>query len=261
MSDVHEFDALAARLDDLIYSSEKGELAISCFLTPKDVRFAERYLRSKGVSFLLFGGYADAERQRVYILPDYMAEVTEALTLEEYGYSAEIDAVELFAGGFRKLSHRDYLGSVLGLGLERSVIGDIAVWEDGARAVVFCDAAMSGFICDNLCKVASDKVRGERSDVRGVSLPPRRTAPVTDTVASPRCDCVVAALCSLSRERARETVVAGLVEVNYECEERPDKILAAPCVVSVRGKGKFRVLSLEDKTKKGRYRLIAEKYL
>ena len=52
-----------------------------------------------------------------------------------------------------------------------------------------------------------------------------------------------------------------LAELDYETEERPDRTVNAPCTVSVRGQGKFRVLSVNDKTRKGRYRLVAEKFL
>jgi RNA-binding protein YlmH len=72
---------------------------------------------------------------------------------------------------------------------------------------------------------------------------------------------VVAALCSFSRERAKEAIVSSFVELNYECEERVDREISTPAVVSVRGVGKFNVISLSDKTKKGRYRLLAEKLL
>ena len=74
-------------------------------------------------------------------------------------------------------------------------------------------------------------------------------------------DCVVAALCSLSREKARVAVVNGLFEVDYEICERPDRTLTAPCTVTVKGYGKFRINSLCDKTKKGRLRLDADKYV
>ena len=84
---------------------------------------------------------------------------------------------------------------------------------------------------------------------------------VSDTVASARLDGVVAALLSISRERAKEMVLGGLVELDYETCERTDKILVPPSVITVRGFGKFRVNSLCDKTKKGRLRLDADKYV
>ena len=89
----------------------------------------------------------------------------------------------------------------------------------------------------------------------------RRFETVSDTVASARLDCVVAALANLSRERAQEAVRSGLCEVEYEVAEVCDMLLEVPCVLSIRGVGKFRLLSLSGPTKKGRLRLMAEKYI
>ena len=120
---------------------------------------------------------------------------------------------------------------------------------------------MVGFFCESLSKISSEKARVKPTDVSAVILPERRMAQINDTVASARLDCVVGALCALSREKARDVVVSGLVELDYEHEERPDKTVNAPALLTVRGYGKYRVVSVNDQTKKGRYRLIAEKYL
>ena len=85
--------------------------------------------------------------------------------------------------------------------------------------------------------------------------------PLSDTVASPRADAVVAALCNLSRERAQALFRAGLVEIDYEPLEKYDKDVDAGAVIAVRGHGKFIVRSLSDKTKKGRFRLLADRYV
>jgi RNA-binding protein YlmH len=183
-------------------------------------------------------------------------------TLEEYGFSSEICAIMITGSGYRKLTHRDFLGSLLGLGLERAVIGDILVTdENGREAVVLCDTTICGFIESELSCVANDKVRVKRLQNGEWEAPARRTVALHDTVASPRIDAVVSAICGISREKAREAVVSGLVEIDFEREERPDKTVGVPSVVSVRGVGKFKINSLSDKTKKGRYRLEAEKYV
>ena len=99
-----------------------------------------------------------------------------------------------------------------------------------------------------------------------MELPPdfdggRRFESVTDTVASPRADAVVAALLNLSRERAQALFTEGCVEVDYEPLTRYDKELTADTVLTVRGFGKFILRSLSDRTKKGRYRLVADRYV
>ena len=260
-------ELLYARLDDLCGLSLRGELGVSDFLSPADLHFASAYLRRRGVSFSSFGGYSDAERRRIYIFPDYMGDDgafsgdVEAF-LEAFGFSDDISAVKIIGSGYRRLTHRDFLGSVLGLGIERAVVGDILITEcDGKEAVLLCDGSIAEFIISELTSVANDKVRTKKIGRGEWNAPERRMQPIHDTVASGRLDAVVAALCNLSRDKARTAVESGLVEIDFESEERPDRAVNAPAIISVRGVGKFRVLSLCDKTKKGRYRLEAEKYL
>ena len=152
------------------------------------------------------------------------------------------------------------MGAVLGLGIERSVVGDIILLEDNT-AVMICDSLIAPFLLDSLDSVGKDKVKVSRTELGDGFTPPRRYAPISDTVASARVDCIVASICSLSREKARQLVIDGAVEVNYQTCEQPDKEIKPACVISVRGYGKFRVLSVDEKTKKGRYRLRGEKFL
>ncbi len=261
MEKKEDIELLFARIDDLFERAERGETAISVFLSPRELHFASRKLFERRANFLAFGGYEDAERKRIYILPDYMEEVTSISELEAYGACVDISVLKVSGSGFSKLSHRDFMGSLLGLGVERSVIGDIVVTETGREAVVFCDSEIVRFLLETWNKVGNDKVRVENVVLTEKFAPERRFASVNDTVASSRVDGVVAALCSLSRDKARELVENECVEVDYETVCRPDKILTAPCLVTVRGYGKFKVISVSEQTKKGRYRLFAQKYL
>lgn len=257
-----EFAELYARLDDLCTEAARGGMGVSAFLSPRELHFALSYLQRAGVSVISFGGYENAERRRICVLPEYLEGISDASELEAYGFDVGISAVLVHTYGYRALSHRDYLGSILGLGIERSVIGDILVLGDnGEEAVVFCADRLCDFFCSELSLVAREKAVTKPIALSAVVPPQRRFAAINDTVASPRLDCVVGAICSLSREKARDAVVSGLVELDFENEERPDRAVSAPCIISVRGYGRFRVLSLCDKTRKGRYRLSAEKFL
>ena len=255
---------LFARLDDLCSYADGGELGCSCFLSPRELHFSGIYLEKKGMRgrFFEWGGYADAERRRVFVLPEYMEGVTTPAQLSDFGYEEVLAALSVRGSGYRRLSHRDFLGSVLGLGLRRDVIGDILVTgEDPVEAIVICDAAVSDFICESLTRVGNDTVKVKRVELADGFLPARRMQHISDTVASARLDAVVGALCSLSRDKAREAVVSGLVELNYESEERPDRAVGESSVISVRGYGKFKINSVSETTRKGRVRLDADKYL
>lgn len=259
-----EFSAFYARLDDLCHRAERGEVAASAFLTPRELHYAEGYLQQRGASYAAFGGYGEAERKRVYLLPEYMGEPSENAALStffaDFGMESDIVTLRIDGSGYRTLTHRDFLGAILGLGIERSVLGDlVADTEEGRWAVVFCDRGIAPFLEQELTKVANDKVRTRLCDEW--QLPTRRFVSIRDTVASARLDCVIAALCGLSREKARETVCGGLVEIDFESEERPDRTVDSCGQISVRGYGRFRIVALSEHTKKGRLRLEAEKYV
>ncbi len=259
-----EFSLLFAHLGDLCKRAETGEICVSAFLSPRERHFAEQYLAELGFKerFLAFGGYVGAERCRLFILPDYVEKCDVYADLLQFFDTDTISVLKISGSGYRRLSHRDYLGSLLSLGIEREVLGDIVIIsEEKEEAIVFCDTVISDFVLHELKKIANDSVKVARTVIDGDFTPRHLFSHISDTVASARIDCVVASLCSLSRDKARTAVVSGLVEIDYENETAPDKTVSAPCLVSVRGYGKFKLNSVSDKTRKGRFRLDADKYI
>ena len=253
---------LVARAEELLARARTGVVTYTPFLTPAEQMGLSRALSYAREEWCFCGGYAQAERARMVFLPEYLT-AFEGEAREEMLADALSDALvplSVTGSGYRALSHRDFLGSILHLGVERDAIGDLCVCSP-REAVLFTDAVMAEFLAESLARVAGDTVRVSRA-----VLPPdfdggRRFAPVRDTVASPRADAVVAALSNLSRERAQALFAAGAVEIDYELAEKPDRPLADGCVIVIRGCGKFVVRSLSDKTKKGRYLLLADRYI
>ncbi len=251
---------LLARATDLCERAQGGEVTYTAFLTPGEQKKLTPLLQK--VPHALVGGYAEAERKRVLFLPPWMAELDGELRTQCLAdtLSTCLVALEIKGSGFCTLAHKDYLGAVLNLGIERAAIGDVCVL-DPHRAVLFCDGVMARFLTENLTRVAGDAVQ-----VHPCTLSPdfdggRRFQSVSDTVASARADSIVAALAGLSREKASALFSAGLVEIDYETADKPAKQLEAGCVIVIRGKGKFILRSISDQTKKGRFRLQADKYL
>ena len=258
--DIKSFDSLFARLDDFRECAVRGNVGISAFFSPREEFAAIEYLKHRKVSFISFGGYSNAERKRIYVLPDFIEYAENIEAIYDFGFSCEIDCFRIDGSGFEAFSHRAVMGAILGLGIERDSIGDIVMIDDKS-AIFFCDTKLRSFFEENFNRVGRDKVKIRRIDFDESIIPERKVQRINDTVSSPRLDCVVSAICSLSRERAKEKIAASLVELNYECVEKPDKILDIPSVISVRGFGKFRIISLSEMTRKGRYRLVAEKFL
>lgn len=253
---------LLARAEELCARARNGEITYTAFLTPAEqhalfcaMPWAKNQMRADG-------GYLAAERARIFFLPSYLQEMEEetlSACLADVREECLI-SLQIKGSGFRELHHKDFLGAVLNLGIERDAIGDLCV-TDAHTAVLFCDRVMEKFLSENLARVANDAVKITR-----VTLPEgfdggRKFQQISDTVASPRADSVVAALANLSRERAQAMFREGLVEINYEPAEKPDQQLEKNCVIVIRGKGKFIIRSLDEQTKKGRIRLQADKYL
>lgn len=268
--DNDQLRVLLSHVDELCDRAKGGLPCHTDFLSPRELRHATELLRRRGACkhARAHGGYADAERTCLLFFPDYVIDAYDGCDLDEIstaellamaGEDDPVSALFIRGSGYRTLTHRDYLGSLLSLGLERDVLGDIAVNEQGAT--LLCLSRMVPFLLSSVERIGGDAVRVER-----IELPPdfdggRRFTSIADTVASPRLDCIVAALADLSREAAQAAVRDGLVELDYECETRSDHTVEAPCTLSIRGKGKFILRELGTLTRKGRIRLLADKYM
>lgn len=258
---------LASRAEDYLRTADRGELVCGNFLTPSEAAYVAVFMKELGAQdrFFLFGGYKEAERMRLFVLPSFLSDIDGESEEKARAYfpddlSNSIKAVKIQGSGYRNLSHRDYLGSLLALGIERTSLGDIAVLDDHS-AVLFCTDKIFDFLLASIDRVASDKVTAsEYANISELEVK-REYLPISDTVASNRLDCIIGALTNLSREKAQTAIKSGLCEVNYLPEDRCDLSLSIPSTISVRGYGKYDVLSFDGETKKGRLRMTARKYV
>ena len=246
-----------SRIDDLFVRADRGETVCSAFYNESESHEAQKYLSSQHRSgYLFYGGYDDAERKRLFVFPEWY-EPDKELTGDF------ISPVLIRGSGYVKLDHRAYLGSLVGSGLSRDVIGDIVV-QDEQSAVVFLDSRIAEYLTGpnpSLERIGRDKVKilpyllpsGFTSSVEVVGI--------SSTVASARLDCVVSELVNLSREKTKDLISAGLVMHNYSESTNFSADVCQGDVISVRGYGKFRIESIGEKTKKDRIRLLAVKYV
>ena len=158
-------DLFEARLEDAIRKCTSGSVAYLPFLTMRERRRAERLLDARGMreTYWFWGGHRSAERACLFLLPDYLTAILpedaaqREATLPDYLAEELTDAVvsvSIKGSGFRKLTHRDYLGAVLGLGIERDAIGDIAVQGDH-EAILFCPRTIGAFLMAELTKASA----------------------------------------------------------------------------------------------------------
>ena len=243
---------LSKRLQDLALRAEKNCCVTnSNFLTPAECMEAERLALSVDVKLLLHGGFPECERKIAFFLPYYVDE-------EEFDVGSIVKAVYI-KSFFGEPGHRDYLGAILGLGIERNRVGDILI--DGSTAVIFCMASVSQLILQELDKVGRYGVKSELSDLRSIPLPEKKTKLKSFTVKSLRLDAVTGDMFGLSRTAAAEMIRLGVVSLNYSVCDKTDASVKENDVISVRGKGKGKISSVGGKSKKDRLFVEAEIYI
>ena len=265
LPDNKELKLFYARLDDLEKRANGGSVVHSSFLTPSEAYKAEKYFEAKGNRRMIcfFGGYFDAQRKQIFLLPEYICDLVDDDGIFD-AISDDIDeaikAIKIVGSGFKNLTHRDYLGSILSLGIEREKLGDICIL-DTCSAIAFCSTEVADYLLFELNSIGNDKVKVSKVALDKNMTPMQKFQAFTDTVASERLDCVVAAIFNLSREKAQNLIRGGFVEHNYESAEKTDVDVKAGDIISARGYGKYVIRDLSQATKKGRLRLFADKHL
>lgn len=242
---------LASRLADCVKAAYySGRVKYLGFLDEREVYLCRSYMeREQQVRALFWGGYPSAARLMVGISP---AELE--IRTEEFPF---VPITFLFRREDR-LSHRDFLGALMALGIQREVLGDILV-EEG-RCVSFVKEEMCDFLLSQCRKIGRVGVKVQK----GAQLPypsGNERQEIRITVASARLDSVAASLMKESRAKAVQSIQSELVSLNYRQEVSNSAEVRQGDILSIRGYGKFEIEQVGPMTKKGRLVLIAQKYV
>ena len=205
------------------------------------------------------GGYGDSERQIALFIPKFYDIEDLDSFLTENEEDNPLCIVHLKKDKFTTLSHRDYLGAIMGLGLKREMVGDIKVTDEGAD--VFCLKSSADYICENLKKSGRGSVTGEILPVTSFTSSEDKYELLFTTVSSLRLDGVIAAFFNLSRSTAAEAVNKGLVYVNSSQCLKVDYTLKGGDKIVLRGKGKTVLSEVKGTSKKGKLKIEYKKYI
>lgn len=221
------------------------------FLSPAEQAAAHGFLVLLGAreSGIFWGGYDGAERKRLLFLPEWMAEPD----------GTEVAAVRAACRSGGDLTHRDFLGSLMALGLTREKIGDILVEKGGCQ--VLLDPSMTDFLLQNWDSAGREKLTVTPLPLSALAVPHAAVKELRDTVSSLRLDAVVSTALRMSRGRAAELVERGAVQVNWRPCAKPDRLLSEGDTVSARGFGKFQLAQVGGLTKKGRTAIVVQRYV
>lgn len=242
-------------LSDLIDRAyQNGYPAFTDFMTSGEFAVFQRVSRGQSrVCAAAWGGHGDCERQMGGFFPlDFSEERRSYFPLVCIAVHARN---KKYAG----LCHRDYLGAILNLGIQRSAIGDIRIHQ--GTAYVFCKEEVASFVVDNFFTVARTSVDCQiLEEIK--EIPSQEYLIWERSVSSLRLDNIVTAMTGLSRSRAVPLIRQGLVTADHAEQNS----VSFPCrdgmVFSIRGYGKFRLFfKAEDYTRKGKQKITIYKYI
>lgn len=217
------------------------------FLSEEEAVLVKGTVKTLSTQYEFFGGYEGAGRVILGCFPEWDIEKHFPITPITFEFRRQ-----------DTLTHRDVLGSLMALGLRRETVGDILI-EEG-RAVAFVTSENADFIISQISKIGRVGVTPQK----GFSEPLPQTGTMAEasvTVASNRLDCVVAALIGASRNKAAEIIEQSLVSVNSVTVEKTTLKVNDGDIISVRKKGKFKIESQGEKTRKDRIILKFKKYV
>lgn len=238
-------DEFAKRISDLQQRSrDRNMLTHTTFLTP-----AEAYeVRGWNIGAYLSGGGENCEREMAFFLPEYIE--PENLDIEEYIAAVKVETK------FASPSHRDFLGSFLGLGVNRDAVGDIIVTGDGAY--IYCLPSVAEFAALNLTKVGRAGAKTERVSLDAVPVKEIKKKEIKFSVMSPRLDAAVSGMFNLSRATASKLIDSGLVSLNYKECLKADKEVREGDIISARGYGKGVIKEQGGTSRRGRTFISAD---
>ena len=240
-----------SKILDMVRLSEKRGAVYSLFMDGREMALAREVLSFERCGYMFYGVFDEADRHMlcVYDSDGYFEPQREdfPITLLTFKYRQE-----------SKLTHRDFLGALMSLGIKRETVGDIAVFEGTAQAAVSDTAAE--LIESSVNKIGSAGVKCVRESLDNVMQKKQDYKEIIGTVPSLRLDAVVGTALGLSRAKTAEIIKAVGAEVNFEEKHDCSYNLKETDVFSVRGYGKFRLSAVSGITKKGRIHISILKY-
>lgn len=242
---------LLARVLDKLEQADRGSPGWSPFLSSAQQEAVNRLIAAAGYPRHLWdGGFEDAERKVCAFLPDWQ---------EEDDWEPPFTALRCTWKSGKKLTHRDFLGAILGQGLDREKVGDLLVGDGVCDAIVFQE--VSPYLLQSWSEAGRAKLHVEEIPLSAVEPPVKTVKTVHDTVNTPRLDAVMSSGFSISRGKAAGLITTGKVELDHRPCLKPDRTVPQGAVITCRGLGKCVLKEINGLSKKGRMMIVLERYV
>ena len=251
--DVKDRQFLINRISDLANRAYyKNITTHTVFLNLYEQTIFQSISTSLRVSYKILGGYDYAERKLVCFFSCNFEDINEADFMDLLHISNKNPKFS------QSLSHRDYLGAIMNIGIERHTIGDICVI--GHEAYVYVLKNASNIILDNLTDVKRNKVSVSKTDFKAIDFSSNIEEKIIN-IASNRLDSVLSSVYNISRAKANLLIDADKVFINSKLINTHSHVLKPEDIVSVRGLGRFIYSDIEKISKKGRLVVKIRQYI
>lgn len=258
---MNEIDLLLSHARELKErAADNSMITATNFLSPEErsiLNVIEKE-NNRYVSTFYYGGFPEAERTAAVFVPAFFEVSDIDSFMRENADENPFVLIEATKDKFTSMSHRDYLGSLMALGIKREMIGDIITSEKGCH--FFAVKSIAAYICENLKRTGRGSVSLSIIDVSELHEGADNSKLAFSSVASLRLDCVVAAAFSLSRTAASENINQGLVYVGGVQCFKSDFTLSEGTKIVLRGRGKAVINRITGQSKKGRIHLEFKLY-
>lgn len=248
-----EDQLVVKRLAELAFSSfHKGLPSYSDFLNLNEINLFYGMTKDlPNINYKVWGGYPTAERSMICFYDE--------TCFPNPPYDISCIQIKPLNDKFSdSLTHRDFLGAILNLGIDRSKIGDIIIKNN--TGFLFCKNQITAFIIDQLYQIKHTHIICEETVLMETDITPNFKE-ITGTISSVRLDAILSVAFNTSRSSLTSLIKSGKVYVNSKLVESNSYVLKEDDIVSVRGLGKFIYKGITNQSKKGRYYTTIQKYI